>query len=122
MTRLAACVVLALVLLPSAVAQAHSSGAVTVQAKIVRPKIVEVPGKIVLTPNHVKAGSLVTFVVTNTDPGNDHVFEINGRLTKFIPAGGHATLRNVRFAKPGTYVASCPDDDRGIGGNFIVTR
>ena len=116
--RLAVPGVLAAALVAVASASART---VVVQAKIIPGAIVEMPGKIVLTPNHVKAGTTVTFRITNTDRSNDHVFEINGRLTRFIPAGAHAVLKNVRFPNAGKYVASCPDDDRGIGGYFFVT-
>ncbi len=81
----------------------------------------ETPGKITFAPDSVKAGTIVTFTVTNTDPKDDHVFEINGRLTKFIPSGGTAIMRRVTFAKAGRYTGSCPDNYRGIGGIFVVT-
>jgi hypothetical protein len=102
-------------------AQPRSVGAVTVQARIVPGTIAESTGKITMIPSHVKAGSIVTFVVTNTDRNNHHVFEINGRLTKSIPAGAHGILRNVRFTRPGTYVASSPGTAEGIGGILTVT-
>jgi hypothetical protein len=98
------------------VAQAHSIGGVTVHAKIILGGGAESTGKITMTPNHVKAGTIVTFVVTNTDRKNHHVFEINGRVTKFIPAGAHAVFRNVRFPKPGAYIATSPGTAEGIGG------
>ena len=103
-------------------ARAHSIGAVTVQAKIIPGGIAEATGKITMTPNHVKARSIVTFVVANTDRNNPHAFEINGRLTQLIPPGAHRVLRNVRFIKPGAYVASSPGTGEGIGGVLRVTR
>jgi hypothetical protein len=95
---------------------------VTVRAKIIPGSVAESAGKITMIPDHVKAGSIVTFVVTNTDPNAERVFEIDGRLTTVIPARGHRILRDVRFAKPGAYVASCPGTAEGIGGVFTVTR
>jgi hypothetical protein len=120
MRRRSILALLALGLATVGVAQADSVGALTVQAKIIPGKIAESTGKITMTPDHVKAGSFVTFVVTNTDRNNRHVFEINGRLTKFIPPGGHEFLRNVLFIKPGAYVASCPGTGEGIGGILTV--
>jgi len=110
----------ALALATVGVAQADSVSTLTVEAKIIPGTIAESSGKITMTPDHVKAGSIVTFVVTNTDRTNRHAFEINGRLTKFIPARGHGVLRNVRFTKPGAYVASCPGTGEGIGGILTV--
>ena len=109
-------------------AAASSKGSVTrstrtviVQVKILPQRLVETPGRITFRPNTVKAGSVVTFEITNADPRDDHVFEINGRLTKFIPSGGHFVLKNVAFRKPGRYVGSSPDNDRGSGGYLYVT-
>jgi hypothetical protein len=110
----------ALVLATVGVAQADFVGALTVRAKIIPGRIAESSGKITMTPDHVRVGSIVTFVVTNTDRNSRHVFEINGRLSKLIPAGAHGILRNVRFTKPGAYVASCPGTGEGIGGILTV--
>ncbi len=91
-----------------------------VQATIFPNPNVETPGKITFAPRSVKAGTTVTFEIKNTDPATAHVFEINGRLTRFIPAGKIRQLKNVVFKHPGHYVGSCPDDDRGTGGVLIV--
>jgi hypothetical protein len=116
----------ALTSLPAAAASsertaARSTPTVTVQVKILPQRIVEAPGRITFRPNTVKAGSVVTFEITNADPRDDHVFEINGRDTKFIPSGGHFVLKNVAFTKPGRYVGSSPDSNRGSGGYLYVT-
>jgi len=97
---------------------------VTVQVKIyAHPKgSVTTPGKITFQPDQVKAGSLVTFEVTNTDPRIFHNFQINGRQTRVMgPHGGRAIIRNLRFTAPGKYIGSVPDDNHsGIGGIFVV--
>jgi hypothetical protein len=123
MRRVSTLAVFALAMLGAVgLARAHSIGAVTVQARIIPGGIAEASGKITMTPSRVKARSIVTFVVTNTDRKSSHVFEINGRVTQLIPPGAHRVLRNVGFTKPGAYVASSPGTGEGIGGVLTVTR
>ena len=80
-----------------------------------------IPGKVYYAPDKVKAGTLVTFKITNTDI-RGHDFEINGVISRIIGAKGGQGLLRVRFKKPGNYFGSCIDDNHsGIGGLFVVS-
>lgn len=111
---------LALLAIPLAAGSPSAARAVVVRVTIYPNATVETPGKLTFAPKSIKAGTLVTFQIKNVDPKDDHVFEIAGHITKFIPSGGSRTLKNVLFKTAGRYIGSCPDDDRGIGGILVV--
>lgn len=101
-------------------AKPHAVAPVIVRVKIRGSLNVETPGTILFSPGSVSLGAVVTFKIVNQDE-DDHVLEINGHHTKFIPSdGGRATLKDIKFTKRGRYTASCPDVERGIGGSFFV--
>jgi hypothetical protein len=122
----AALFVLALCAAGMAAASTPATRAVTVAVTIYgHPGSVIYPGKITFKPANVKAGSVVTFDITNADPTIFHNFEINGHMTirSLGPHGGRYILRNIKFVTPGKYAASVPNDNHsGIGGVFVVSK
>jgi plastocyanin len=109
--------------IPTGAGAAHRAQAVTVRVTIHGHPGGNVisPGTITFVPDKVKAGTKVTFRITNTDI-RGHNFLINGRQTREMgPHRGQGVLQ-VTFRKPGQYSASCPDDNHsGIGGVLDVT-
>ena len=82
---------------------------------------VEVPGKVFYSPDRVKVGTLVTFMITNHD-SIGHDFEIDGVTSRTMGHNGGRAVIKVLFKRAGTYFGSCIDDNHsGIGGNFVVT-
>jgi hypothetical protein len=114
--------VLALALVPSALSRGvKSPPSIKVQVKVYghpndNPQF---SGKIIFAPNVVHVGTVLVLDIKNLD--NDvHDIQVNGLTSRRMGHNGRAILR-VTFKKPGTYVASAPDDDAsGISGTIKV--
>ena len=113
---------LAFCALPFDATAAHSVPTLTVRVTIHGHPMgnPELRGVVSYVPDKTKAGTLVTFKITNTD-NTFHAFEIDGVISRFLgPHAGKGIIK-VLFKKRGTYLGLCPDDHAtGIGGEFIV--
>jgi hypothetical protein len=75
---------------------------------------------VTMTPKVVNVGTVI-FEVLNSD-NEQHRFQINGKTTKIIGAGGRTTLR-VTFKHAGIYpVAITSDTPIAFGGSLKVVK
>ena len=76
--------------------------------------------EVTMTPKVVNVGTVIIDVF-NSD-NEQHRFQINGKTTKIIGAGGRTSLR-VTFKHPGIYpVAITSDTPIGFGGSLKVVK